>query len=217
MKALVNILNALDEFFKGKSENEKWMILLMIFVVIGYLSYTLFLPYAQDAYNSSVRTKQQLQKSIATHNEYLSTITINGDRDYYIKKYDHDIEGVKKQINITNDDINFISSNLDELSPLLFNKKSWSNFLNSITKEAKEQTVNINYIDNNYVDNNGSFGHILQIAVGCDGEYKNIIKFINRLEKNVLVTDIYGSHIYMDKNASTTFADINISVWGINH
>ncbi|KIM07937.1 MAG: hypothetical protein KU29_05720 [Sulfurovum sp. FS06-10] len=217
MKALVNILNALDEFFKGKSENEKWMILLMIFVVIGYLSYTLFLPYAQDAYNSSVRTKQQLQKSIATHNEYLSTITKNGDRDYYIKKYDHDIEGVKKQINITNDDINFISSNLDELSPLLFNKKSWSNFLNSITKEAKEQTVNINYIDNNYVDNNGSFGHILQIAVGCDGEYKNIIKFINRLEKNVLVTDIYGSHIYMDKNASTTFADINISVWGINH
>jgi polyribonucleotide nucleotidyltransferase len=55
------------------------------------------------------------------------------------------------------------------------------------------------------------------MSVGCEGEYKNIAKFINRLEKNVLVTDIYGSHIYMDKNSTTTIADINISVWGVNH
>ncbi len=217
MKALMNLLNSLDEFFEPKSDNEKWMAIGMVFVVIGYLSYSLFLPYAEDRYNASDREKKKLQKSIITHKEYLNSITINGDRGFYVKKYDNDIKVLKKKIVDSNDDISFISSSLEELSGLMFNKENWSKFLNSIAQQAKKQSVNINYIENNYVDNNGSFGHVLQIAVGCDGSYKNITKFMNQLEKNVLVTDIYGTHIYLDKNNTTTAADINISVWGINH
>jgi Tfp pilus assembly protein PilO len=212
-----SFLHSLDEFFKDKSENEKWMIILMIVVVIGYMAYSLFLPYAQEKLNSSTQHRNSLQKSIRTHKQYIQSITVGGDRDYYIKKYDKDIINLEKNILNTNENINFISAKLEELSPLLFNKKSWSIFLNSITKQAKKQNVKIEYINNNYIDNNGSFGHILEIAVGCKGEYKNIAKFMNRLEKNVLVTDIYGSNIYMDKNKSITIADINISVWGINH
>ncbi len=217
MKAWINILNSLDEFFESKTQNEKWMTIGMIFVVIGYMAYSLFLPYAEEKYNASERQKKKLQKSIITHKEYLKTITVNNDRNFYIKKYDRDIKVLKKKITVANDDISFIASNLEELSDLMFNKENWSKFLNSIAQQAKKQSVNINYIENNYVDNNGSFGHVLQIAVGCDGPYKNIAKFINQLEKNVLVTDIYGSHIYLDKNNTTTKADINISVWGINH
>ncbi len=217
MKAWIDLLNSLDDFFEPKSDNEKWMAIGMVFVVIGYLSYSLFLPYAEDRYNASDREKKKLQKSIITHKEYLNSITINGDREFYVKKYDNDIKTLKKKIVDSNDDISFISSSLEELSGLMFNKKNWSKFLNSIAQQAKKQSVNINYIENQYVDNNGSFGHVLQIAVGCDGSYKNITKFMNQLEKNVLVTDIYGTHIYLDKNNTTTAADINISVWGINH
>ncbi len=217
MKAWINILNSLDEFFEPKTQNEKWMTIGMIFVIIGYMAYSLFLPYAEEKYNASNRQKKKLQKSIITHKEYLKTITVNGDRDFYIKKYDRDIKLLKKKITVANDDISFIASNLEELSDLMFNKENWSKFLNSITQQAKKQSVNINYIENNYVDNNGSFGHVLQIAVGCDGPYKNIAKFINQLEKSVLVTDIYATHIYPDQNNTTTAADINISVWGINH
>lgn len=217
MKAWINLLNSLDGFFEHKSENEKWMIIFMIFIVIGYISYSLFLPFAEERYKASNRKKASLQKSIITYKEYLQGITVNGDRKFYIKKYDRDIESLEKKINLVNDDINFIASNLEELSPLLFNKENWSKFLNSLTAQAKSQRVNIDYIDNQYVDNNGSFGHVLQIAVGCNGSYKNITKFVNQLEKNVLVTDIYKSHLYLDNNATTISADINISVWGINH
>ena len=94
---------------------------------------------------------------------------------------------------------------------------SCTTFLNSITKQAMRQDVKIEYIENHYIDSNGSFGHILEISVGCEGEYKNIAKFINQLEKNVLVTDIYGSDIFLEENSTTTLADIKISVWGINH
>jgi hypothetical protein len=217
MKAWIDLLNKLDDFFEPKSDNEKWMTIGMIFVVIGYMAYSLFLPYAEDRYNASDREKKKLQKSIITHKEYLKSITINGDREFYIKKYDRDIKVLKKKIVNSNEDISFISSSLEELSDLMFNKENWSKFLNSIAQQAKKQSVNINYIENQYVDNNGSFGHVLQISVGCNGSYKNIAKFVNQLEKNVLVTDIYGTHIYLDQNDTTTAADINISVWGINH
>jgi len=212
-----SLLLNLDNFFKEKTENEKWMIILMIVAVIGYMAYSLFLPYAEEKLKSSTNKRNSLQKSIRTNKQYIQSITVGGDKDYYIKKYDKDIIKLEKNILNANENINFISSKLEELSPLLFNKKSWSKFLNSITKQAKKQSVKIEYINNNYVDNNGSFGHILEISVGCKGEYKNIAKFMNRLEKNVLVTDIYGTDIYLDSNKSTTVADIKISVWGINH
>ena len=99
---------------------------------------------------------------------------------------------------------------------MLFNQKSWSKFLNSVTHKAEIQNVDLEYITNEYVDNNGSFGHVLEIGIGCKGEYKNIVKFMNELEQNVLVTDIFQSQMVSDINSSYTVADINISVWGIN-
>ena len=217
MKAWVNILNKLDKAFEPKSSNEKNMIFGMIFVSIGYVTYSLFFPYAEARYDQSMRAKETLQRSITSNREYLKSITFNGDKEFYVKKYNAEIEELEKNINVTNNKIGFIVSKLEDLSTLLFNKESWSKFLNSITHKAKVQKVNINYIENNYVDNDGSFGHVLQISVGCNGEYKNIVKFMNQLEKSVLVTDIYGSHLYLDRNDSTIAADINISVWGINH
>jgi NAD(P)H-hydrate repair Nnr-like enzyme with NAD(P)H-hydrate dehydratase domain len=89
--------------------------------------------------------------------------------------------------------------------------------LNSITDRAEVQNVDIKYISNDYVDNKGSFGHVLEIGIGCKGSYKNIVKFMNELEQNTLVTDIYGTNLVLDADASEIVADINISVWGINH
>ncbi len=57
----------------------------------------------------------------------------------------------------------------------------------------------------------------LEIGIGCKGDYKNIIKFMNELEQNVLVTDIFKTEFTSDTNSSQTVADIHISVWGINH
>ena len=217
MKAIVNMLNQLDEYFEVKSENEKWMMIGLLAVVIGYASYSLFYPFAEEKYKTANHATKKLKKSIQSNKQYLQGITRKGDVEFYIKKYANDIKQLEKKINKSNDEVAFISTNLDKLSPLLFNKESWSIFLNSITKQAKNQDVNIDYIENNYADNNGSFGHVLEISVGCFGQYKQIVKFVNQLEKSVLVTDVYGSHLYLDKNDTVVAADINISVWGVNN
>jgi len=217
MKAIVNMLNQLDEVFEVKSENEKWMMIGLLAVVIGYASYSLFYPFAEEKYKTAQHKTKKLKKSIQSNKQYLQGITRQGDVEFYVKKYANDIKQLENKITKSNDEVAFISTNLEKLSPLLFNKESWSIFLNSITKQAKNQDVNIDYIENNYVDNNGSFGHVLQISVGCYGQYKQIVKFVNQLEKSVLVTDVYGSHLYLDKNDTTVAADINISVWGVNN
>jgi hypothetical protein len=98
---------------------------------------------------------------------------------------------------------------------MLFDQKSWSNFLNSITENAKQHNIDIQFIKNRYVDNKGNFGHVLEIEVGSSGNFKDMVKFLNVLEQNTLVTDIYSSRL--KGNSDGIDADINISVWGINH
>jgi len=217
MKYIEDKLEQLDEYFAPKKESEKWLVILGVAGVISYLAFAYLLPYTEDMYKKSDRTKKSLQKSIVDNNTYLNSITVAGDRDAKVKDYDNTIVIKKKNIKETKNKIKFINNNLDKLSDMLFNKKSWSRFLNSITDKAEIHNVDIEYISNNYVDNNGSFGHVLEVTLGCKGTYKGIIKFMNELEQNTLVTDIYGSELSVDLNSSAIVADINISVWGINH
>jgi len=216
MKFLEDKLEALDAYFAPKKESEKWMIILGIAGVITYLSYEYFLPYTEQLHKKSEVKKKSIEKSVKDNTIYLNSITVNGDKDYYVKKYTRDINHKKEQIEKIKKRIVFIDSNLNKLSDMLFNQKNWSIFLNSITNKAEMQNVDLSYIRNKYVDNNGSFGHVLEVGVGCKGDYKSIVKFMNELEQSILVTDIYGTQLYMDENSSKVVADINISVWGIN-
>ena len=217
MKLIEDKLEELDAYFAPKKENEKWLLILGVAGIIAYLGYSLLLPYTEELYNTSERSKKRIQKSINDNNTYLNSITKNGDREFFVKKFDHDIVIKKQKIININDKIKFIDSNLEKLSDMLFNQKSWSRFLNSITKKAEIQNVDLEYISNKYADNNGSFGHVLEIGIGAVGSYKNIVKFMNELEQNVLVTDIFETKFELDNNSSDLKTDINISVWGINH
>ena len=217
MKFIEDTLESLDRYFAPKKENEKWLLILGVAGIIGYLGYSLLLPYTEELYNTSERTKKGIKKRIIANKTYLKSITKNGDREYFVKKFNRDIKNKKNEIININDRITFINSNLNKLSDMLFNQKSWSKFLNSITQKAEIHNVNLEYIDNKYADNNGSFGHVLEIGIGAVGSYKNVVKFMNELEQNVLVTDIFKTQFQLDDNSSDLKADIHISVWGINH
>jgi len=217
MKFIENKLEALDIYFAPKKESEKWFVIGGIAFLIAYLGYELLLPHTEDMYNTSERNKKSIQKNIADSNTYLRSITVAGDRDFYVKKFDQDIVNKKGEIINLNNKIKFIDNNLAKLSDMLFNQKSWSKFLNSITSKAEIQNVDLQYITNKYINNDGNFGHVLEIGVGCKGEYKNIVKFMNEIEQNVLVTDIFKTELVSDANSTDVIADIHISVWGINH
>ena len=217
MKMLEDKLEELDTYFAPKKESEKWLLILGVAGIIAYLGYSLLLPYTEELYEKSERTKKHVQKSIKSNTSYLNSITRNGDREFYVKKYTHEIILKNKKIVNLRDKTKFIDSNLEKLSDMLYNQKSWSKFLNSITQKAEIHNVDLEYIENTNMDNNGSFGHVLEIGIGAKGNYKNIVKFMNELEQNILVTDIFKTKFTLDNNTSAIKADIYISVWGINH
>ena len=217
MKLIEDKLEKLDIYFAPKKESEKWLLIGGVAGVIAYLGYSLLLPYTEELFNQSERDKKRIQTKISENNTYLSSITIGGDREYYIKTYNKEIMSKKNKIVNINDKIKFIDANLEKLSDMLFNQKSWSIFLNSITAKAAVHNVDLEYISNHYADNNGSFGHVLEIGLGVRGTYKEITTFMNELEQNTLVTDIFEAKLALDGNSSDILADINISVWGINH
>jgi len=65
MKYLEDKLEALDIYFAPKKESEKWVVILGIAGIIAYLGYAYLLPYTEDLYNKSERSKKSIQKSIS--------------------------------------------------------------------------------------------------------------------------------------------------------
>ena len=180
------------------------------------MAYQFLLPYTEKLFQSADIELKKVEKSIHENQSYIDSISVGGDINYHVKRFTKEIEAKKQKIKNLNQKIAFIDANLNKLSDMLFNQKNWAIFLNSITDKARLQGIDIDYIENKYVDHNGSFGHVLEVSVGCRGSYRNIVKFMNEMEQNVLVTDIYGSNLRLDNNSSQVVADINISVWGIN-
>ncbi len=217
IKIVEDKLEELDEYFAPKKESEKWLIILGVAGIIGYMGYAFLLPYTENIYNKNEQTKKRVKKSIADNTTYLNSITVGGNRNYYITKYDNDIVMKKKEIVGLQDKTAFIVANLSKLSDMLFNQKSWSTFLDSITHKAEIHDVQLEYIENKYVKNSKDFGHVLEIALGAKGSYKSIVKFMNELEQSTLVTDIFATKLKLDENTSNIKADIHISVWGVNH
>ncbi len=217
MSYMADKMEAMDAYFEHKSETEKWIMIVFFAGAVAFLAYSYFFPYAKGLYEQSVLTHKTISKKIHEEKTYLQSISKNGDKEYKVKLYLREIATKKKSVASYKQKITVINGNLDKLSDLLFNQKNWSLFLDSITHRAAANGIQINTLVNKYVDSNGSFGHVLEIGLNCEGGFKNILNFINDMEQNTLVTDIYSSSIYTDVNKSTILSDINISVWGVNH
>jgi tetratricopeptide (TPR) repeat protein len=217
MRALEDQLDQLDEYFSQKGDSEKWMIILMVAAVVGYVLYIYLFPYAESRYQNSVMTMKSLKKKIAEDKRYLNSISGGtGDPNYTVKLRDKDIAILKKAIKEYQKKIALLDKNFEKLSEVLFNKTNWARFLSSITKRAHINDVKILFLQNRYVKGKENFGHVLELGIHCSGAFQNIASFMNDLEQNKLVTDIYRSDIYIDGNTSKIVADLNVSVWGVN-
>lgn len=218
MKFLDDLLDKIDNYFEGKNESEKSLMIFGVAAIVGYLAYSLFLPFCEDRFNATESEKSNLEKTIGEQNAYIQSITINGDKDGMVKKITHDIDIKKQEVAQMVEKMKLMDSYMTKLSDMIFDPKSWSLFLNSISTRAAAHNVSIVKIDNKYIDNNSSnFGHVLKIKVKCDGGYSNLMQFINELEQNRLVTDLYYSKLAASNEEGKINADLNISVWGVNN
>ena len=217
MRAIADKLEELDHYFENKKESEKWLMIMLVAFVIGYLLYTYLFPYAKNRFKQTQVQKEQIIKKIAEERSYLNSITVNGDRNFYVKKYDREIANRKKGIKRYDDKIALLNKNFQKLSEILFNKDSWSNFLESISDRANKNEIELLSLSNTPIDQKESFGHVLEIEIRCVGRFNKMLKFVNDLEQSKLVTDVYYANTHVEQGSGEVFSDINISVWGVNH
>lgn len=151
----------------------------------------------------SLKSKIQLDESYLAANPE-STIT----------KLDQEIEQAQAVMLQYKDKNLYIKTKIEAISSLIYDESTWGEYVDSISQNAQKYNIKLLNFSNYFVDNNASFGHVLDINIHSVGNYKNTLKFINSLEQSDLVVDIHDLEI---RAQDTLNSDLNISVWGIRY
>ena len=209
----MNFIDKLDSYFYSRKPNEVWLMVILVSMLFGFLSYTLLSSKA-DKY----RTKQEhihidLKRKIESNKHYLKTITVNGDREYIVKKLDKKIANKRSELNGYRAKLRKLDGAMQKLSGVLYTKGNWSKFLHNIAIKAKDSNLKVFSITNTVLDQNTTFGKVLDIDIQCQGKYGEILSFMNDLEQTKLVANVV--QVKLTATDSVPKADIKLSVWGI--
>jgi len=202
-------LHAIDLTFKGKEQKEIFMTYVMLIASIFAFAYLLFWDNSLEEFKRTHETVKNLKQKIAEDKMFLQ---INPESK--ISQLSQEIQGINNQIILTKDNNAYIKSKIETISSLIYDERTWGEYLDSISKNAQRYGMKIESFTNKYALTNNSFGHILDITIKSSGSYKNTLLFINSLEQSDLVVDVHNLDIKAGDNLTT---NLNISVWGITY
>ena len=202
-------LHRIDTIFKEKTKKDTNMTYIMIFSIIFAFSYLFFWDSSFEEFEEKRQNVITLSNKIDADKQYLQ---INPES--LIASLDAEIVALNNQI-IEKRDINaYIKSKIETISFLIYDERTWGEYLDSISTNAQKYSMKISNFTNKYALEQSSFGHVLDITVTSSGNYENTLSFINSLEQSDLVVDIHSLTIAADKKL---VSDLNISVWGITY
>lgn len=212
----VKMFDNIDKALQNRKESELYLIYTGIFLVIASISYLYIYPASDRMLKKSRRDLAQVQTKIAREENYIKSKSINGDSKIYIQKIRN---GIKKQEHRLEDTIyanGYIDTKLRELSYLLYSDVNWANFIDNIAKDAKRYNVEINYIKNKFNKlNYQKVEQALDIEVDANGNFRNLMKFVNSVEKSKLVVDVYKMRMGIGKKSINL--NFKVAVWGIKY
>lgn len=206
-----NQLDLIDKQLAGKQDKEVYLIYVMIVGIFGFISYYFLFEPSELSYQKSYKTVEAIKKNIADDQQYLKfnpegRIT---QIETNIKNLEHDFEEYKK----ANE---YIKYQIEQISELFYDEESWGAYIDSISINAKENTIQLLHLSNKFSDDRNAFGHVLDIEVEALGKYRDILKFTNSLEQSNLVVDIHTFDLSTDEEKKLLIK-LKISVWGITY
>jgi hypothetical protein len=201
-------LQKIDSFFKNKSKKDTNYIYIMIVGVIIAISY----PFYDLSVDEFTNMKDKVDK--VTQKLNADKVYLQVNPEIKITKIMQDIKRLESELLVNKENNEYIKSKIDTISSLIYDERAWGEYINSISKNAKKYNIKLVNLTNKYVDNNESFGHMLDITVDVKGKYQNTLRFINSLETSELVVDIHDFSIKAEDALNTK---LYISVWGITY
>ena len=210
MKIIIeDYLQKIDLTFKEKSQKDLYMTYIMIFSAIFAFSYLFFWDSSADDFEQQNIKITSLESKIKEDRMFLQY-----NPETKIALLENEIKKAKDETLMHQENNEYIKAKIETISSLIYDERSWGEYLHSISINAKTYNVQIINFTNKYAFNNTSFGHILDITIEASAKYEDTLKFINSLEQSELVVDIHGLKIKADDTLNT---DLNISVWGITY
>ena len=202
-------LHRIDSYFKEKSKKDTYVTYAMVASVIIAFSYMMF-------WDNSFEEFEVTRKKVTTLSTEINSyeIFLKNNPESIITRLVQEIKSINEETVMSKDTNAYIKSKIETISSLIYDERAWGEYLHSISINAKNNDIKIIDLKNQYADNNNSFGHILDIKVESNGNYKNTLKFINSLEQSELVVDIHDFNI---KAEDTLNNYLEISVWGITY
>ena len=215
-----NTLIKIDNYFDGKKPSEVTIMLLMALVLSGIIAYYAIIQYAEDYYNNSVLTNSQTTEELNKINAYLDSVSQNNDRNndrnFKINQKQNELKQRQSELADATSMNQYFDNKLRELSYLIFNEQSWADFLDSLALLANKNNVKITKIANTFKEPNAQkIEQILDINVSVDGNYKDIIGYINAIEESKLVVDVNG--IDINSTDGKLKGNMGIYIWGMKY
>lgn len=211
----MSTFDKIDEYLKDKKSSEISLVFFMIFAVIAVIVYLYVFPITENNLKQTKRATLNMNQKLNQELSYLRSITVNGDKEFYIKKMRKEIAESKILLERTSYENAYVDNKLKELSYLLFNDTNWANFLDSIAYLAKKNHIQVQSIKNEFTKLDfQKIDKVLNVTVSFSGSFQNILKFINSLEESQLVVDIYELNLKSSNMIEGTF---NIAVWGMKY
>jgi len=210
-----NTFDRIDNFLKEKKSSEMSVIFFMIFLLVGFISYSYIYPVTEKMLKQAKKNDKTMQAKVKQEIAYLNSVTRNGDERFVIKKIASEVKREKVLLEDTTFANNFVDNKLKELSYLLYNDENWAKFLDSITFLANKYNVKLNLISNTFKEPGlQKIEQVLNINVNYYGNFPDVMKFINALEESELVVDIYNINL---NSTNTINGTLEIAVWGMKY
>lgn len=200
-------LYSLDQSLASKSDRDKMMLFVMIFASLFAFSYLLFWESSESNFKISHEKAMKVENDLNADKQYLSA-----NPQERIAQIEQETVSIEQQHALYIQYNTYIKEQLEQISSLYYDKKVWGSYLDSVSRYARAYHVKLAQFGNTLQTDNSSFGHVLDIAISSEGQYKNLLKFINALEQSQLVVDLHDYNITASEKLQ---GDFNISVWGI--
>jgi len=206
---LEKYLYDIDQSFAQKSEKDVKLIYGMVFVVLVMFSYLVFWESAEKGYNDIREAKLKVQDKIAADKRYLMAHPENE-----IVRLNQDITTLNTRLSNLKSENTYIKAEIEKIPELFYDQEVWGSFIDSIAENARKNKIKLNFFANRLAADKTKFGHVLNLEIQAEGKYKDMIRFMNAMEKSKLVVDLHD----MDLTATEKLSlDLKLSVWGITY
>ena len=146
----------------------------------------------------------------------MSTVSQGDDRNFMINKKQNELLQQQNKLADAQNMNQYFDNKLKELSYLIFNEQSWADFLDNLAFLANKNNVKITKIINTFKEPNAQkIEQVLDVNISVDGDYRDIVSYINAIEESKLVVDV--NNIDINSTNGKLKGNMGIYIWGMKY